>query len=202
MRNGQGPSRRPVACAGRVADSLARHPGHHCTPIVSAMVVSRHIENATIEHLTAIDGVGLEIAESVVNCSAAAPRTWWTSYARRHCVWQPPARPTSVPRPVPSPQTLAGKTVVVTGSLRAIRVIPPEKRRLSSARQGAGSVSKKTDYVVIGANHALQGRHAEELDIPMSETHPPIPSHRHHLNGSPLDASNNSSGGPVYRCNT
>ena len=83
------------------------------------------IENATIEDLTAIDGVGPEIAESVVNWFAATrePGDWRGATLR---AWQAAGVGVDEAETSSLPQTLAGKTVV------AIRVIPP-KRRLSSA---------------------------------------------------------------------
>lgn len=74
------------------------------------------IENATIEDLTAIDGVGPEIAESVVNWFAATrePGDWRGATLR---AWQAAGVGVDEAETSSLPQTLAGKTVVVTGSL-------------------------------------------------------------------------------------
>lgn len=50
------------------------------------------------------------------------------------------------------PQTLAGKTVVVTGSLEGYSRDSAKEAIIERGGKAAGSVSKKTDYVVIGAN--------------------------------------------------
>jgi len=69
------------------------------------------------------------------------------------------------------PQTLAGKTVVVTGSLEGYSRDSAKEAIIERGGKAAGSVSKKTDYVVIGANAGSKAAKAEELGIPMlSET--------------------------------
>ena len=110
------------------------------------------IENATIEDLTAIDGVGPEIAESVVNWFAATrePGDWRGATLR---AWQA-ARGVDEAETSSLPQTLAGKTVVVTGSLEGYSRDSAKEAIIERGGKAAGSVSKKTDYVVIGANAA------------------------------------------------
>ena len=69
------------------------------------------------------------------------------------------------------PQTLAGKTVVVTGSLEGYSRDSAKEAIIERGGKAAGSVSKKPDYVVIGANAGSKAAKAEELGIPMlSET--------------------------------
>lgn len=81
------------------------------------------------------------------------------------------------------PQTLAGKTVVVTGSLEGYSRDSAKEAIIERGGKAAGSVSKKTDYVVIGANAGLQGRQGRGTRHPHAERNPirPAPSHRHHL---------------------
>ena len=99
--------------------------------IASAMGSLAAIENATIEDLTAIDGVGPEIAESVVNWFAATrePGDWRGATLR---AWQAPAWASTRPRPVRCRRRWPAKPWWSPVHWRAIRVIPP-KRRLSSA---------------------------------------------------------------------
>ena len=69
------------------------------------------------------------------------------------------------------PQTLAGKTVVVTGSLEGFSRDSAKEAIIERGGKAAGSVSKKTDWVVVGENAGSKAAKAEELGIPMlSET--------------------------------
>ncbi len=49
-------------------------------------------------------------------------------------------------------RTLEGMTVVVTGSLEGFSRDEAKEAILARGGKAAGSVSKKTDYVVVGAN--------------------------------------------------
>ena len=134
--------------------------------IASAMGSLAAIENATIEDLTAIDGVGPEIAESVVNWFAATrePGDWRGATLR---AWQAAGVGVDEAETSSLPQTLAGKTVVVTGSLEGYSRDSAKEAIIERGGKAAGSVSKKTDYVVIGANAGSKAIKAEELGIPM-----------------------------------
>lgn len=150
--------------------------------IASAMGSLAAIENATIEDLTAIDGVGPEIAESVVNWFAATREPGdWRGATLRAC--QAAGVASTRPRPVRCRRRWPAKPWWSPVHWRAIRVIPPKRRLSSAGGKAAGSVSKKTDYVVIGANAGLQGRQGRGTRHPHAERNPirPAPSHRHHL---------------------
>ena len=62
------------------------------------------------------------------------------------------------------PQTLAAKTFVITGTLSMER---SEAEKMIKARGGkpGSSVSKKTDYLVVGANPGSKFQKAQELGI-------------------------------------
>ncbi|MFC2373781.1 MAG: BRCT domain-containing protein, partial [Parascardovia denticolens] len=64
-------------------------------------------------------------------------------------------------------QTLAGKTVVVTGTLEDFSRESAKEAIESRGGKAAGSVSKKTSYVVVGANAGSKASKAEALGIPM-----------------------------------
>jgi len=57
--------------------------------------------------------------------------------------------------------------VVVTGSLEGYSRDSAKEAIIERGGKAAGSVSKKTDYVVIGANAGSKATKAEELGIPM-----------------------------------
>lgn len=124
------------------------------------------LEHATAEELSAIDGIGPEIAQSVVTWFAEArePGNWRGAVLdawKRAGVGVGEAETSSLP------QTLAGKTVVVTGSLEGYSRDSAKEAIIERGGKAAGSVSKKTDYVVVGANAGSKAAKAEELGIPM-----------------------------------
>lgn len=123
------------------------------------------IADASKEELSAIDGIGDEIAESVVGWFAAAkdPDDWRGRILK---AWAEAGVRAEVERNT-LPQTLAGKTVVVTGSLEGFSRDSAKEAIVERGGKAAGSVSRKTDYVVVGANAGSKAAKAEELGIPM-----------------------------------
>jgi DNA ligase (NAD+) len=63
------------------------------------------------------------------------------------------------------PRTLAGLTLVVTGSLQNYSRDEVKEAIVSRGGKAAGSVSKKTDYVVVGENAGTKAEKAEKLDV-------------------------------------
>jgi DNA ligase (NAD+) len=67
--------------------------------------------------------------------------------------------------PTAAGSPIAGKTVVFTGSLERMTRNEAKARAESLGAKVAGSVSKKTDYVVVGADAGSKARKAEELGV-------------------------------------
>ena len=65
------------------------------------------------------------------------------------------------------PKTLAGLTVVVTGSLQDYSRDGAKEAILARGGKAAGSVSKKTDFVVVGENAGSKADKAEQLGVPV-----------------------------------
>jgi DNA ligase (NAD+) len=70
---------------------------------------------------------------------------------------------------LPDPESLPlnGKTVVLTGTLRSLSRSDAKKRLQTLGAKVAGSVSKKTDLVVVGADAGSKALKAQELGIEM-----------------------------------
>ena len=62
---------------------------------------------------------------------------------------------------------IAGKTVVFTGSLEQMTRDQAKDQAEALGAKVAGSVSKKTDYVVVGADAGSKAKKAEELGVAM-----------------------------------
>ena len=79
-----------------------------------------------------------------------------------------PERPVVVRREAGAPAgPLDGKTVVVTGTLEGFTRQDAEEAVRAAGAKVAGSVSKKTDYVVVGENAGSKLAKAQELGVPI-----------------------------------
>ena len=123
------------------------------------------IEQASVEDLTEIDGIGEEIASSVVDWFAKSrePGDW---RGRILTAWKA-AGVGQIEHENTDPQTLAGMTVVVTGSLEDFSRDSAKEAIVSHGGKASGSVSKKTTYVVVGENPGSKAMKAEELGLPI-----------------------------------
>ena len=120
------------------------------------------IRAATEEQLAAAEGVGPTIAEAVIEWFDVplAPRD-------RRQVGGAPASRWRTSATSRSPRTLEGLTVVVTGSLVDFSRDSAKEAILARGGKAAGSVSKKTDYVVVGDNAGSKADKAEQLGVPI-----------------------------------
>jgi len=119
------------------------------------------IMSASTEQLAAVEGVGPTIAEAVkewfsVDWHRAIIEKWRAAGVR-----MADERDTSVPR------TLEGLTVVVTGSLTGFSRDDAKEAIVARGGKAAGSVSKKTDYVVAGDSPGSKYDKAVELGVPI-----------------------------------
>ena len=119
------------------------------------------IRAATEEQLAAAEGVGPTIAEAVIEWFAEDWHVEIVDRWARAGVSMADERDESVPR------TLEGLTVVVTGSLVDFSRDSAKEAILSRGGKAAGSVSKKTDYVVVGDNAGSKADKAEQLGVPI-----------------------------------
>ncbi len=65
------------------------------------------------------------------------------------------------------PQTLQGLTLVVTGSLENFTRDGVSEAITQRGGKAASSVSKKTDFVVVGDSPGSKAAKAEELNVPI-----------------------------------
>ena len=66
-----------------------------------------------------------------------------------------------------TPRTLEGLTVVVTGSLVDFSRDGAKEAIIARGGKASASVSKKTDYVVVGDNPGSKADKAEQLGVPI-----------------------------------
>ncbi len=121
------------------------------------------IRAADTEALAATDGVGPIIAEAVTEWFEVGWHCEIVERWARDGVRMADERDASVER------TLEGKTVVVTGSLEGFSRDESKEAIVGRGGKAAGSVSKKTDFVVVGANAGTKAAKAEELGVPVMD---------------------------------
>ncbi|MDT7695439.1 MAG: ligase [Pseudonocardiales bacterium] len=114
-----------------------------------------------VEALAAVDGVGPTIA--------AAVRDWFTVDWHREVVakWRAAGVRLAEERDESVPRTLEGLSIVVTGSLERYSRDEAKEAITSRGGRAAGSVSKKTAFVVVGEAPGTKHEKALELGVPV-----------------------------------
>ncbi len=120
------------------------------------------IRSATAEELAAVEGVGPVIAESVREWFDGEGSDWHRRIVER---WAEDGVRMEDERDATVEQTLAGVTVVVTGSLDGFSRDEAKEAILARGGKASGSVSSKTDYVVVGANAGSKETKARDLGL-------------------------------------
>jgi DNA ligase (NAD+) len=118
------------------------------------------IARATADDLTAIEEIGPKIAGSVVAWFADPANLALVARLRDAGVRLSEERPAE-----DAPRPLAGKTFVLTGTLAAMTRSEATARIEQLGGKVAGSVSKKTDYVVAGEEAGSKLTKARELGV-------------------------------------
>ncbi|MEU6757311.1 NAD-dependent DNA ligase LigA [Streptomyces sp. NPDC046685] len=162
LKNIEAAKSRPLA---RIINGLSiRHVGP-----VAAQALAREfrsidaIRNATLEELTATEGVGAIIAASLKEWFA---EPWHEEILRK---WREAGvrmeEEGSAEQEGPRP--LEGLTVVVTGTLQSHTRDGAKEALQSRGAKVTGSVSKKTSFVVVGDNPGSKYDKAVQLKLPV-----------------------------------
>ena len=119
------------------------------------------IESADVERLAAVEGVGPTIAESV--------KEWFTVDWHREVLdkWRAAGVRMAEERVTAGPRPLEGVTVVVTGSLDTYSRDQATEEITTRGGKVTGSVSKKTDFVVVGESPGAKYDRARALKVPV-----------------------------------
>lgn len=139
-----------------------RHVGPTAARALAARFTSiDSLIDASVADLADTDGVGQIIAESF---KAWFEVDWHCDIVRK---WREAGVNMQGSAGESAPQTLEGLTVVATGSLEGFTRDEVKEAILAHGGKAAGSVSKKTHYVVVGDNAGLKAAKAEELGVPI-----------------------------------
>lgn len=119
------------------------------------------IREAGKGRLSAVDGVGATIADSIIS--------WFDVDWHREIVdaWADAGVRMADERDESIPQTLEGLTIVATGSFEGFTRDSIKDAIISRGGKASSSVSKRTNYVVAGSNAGSKLAEAEALGVPV-----------------------------------
>ena len=119
------------------------------------------IAAASAQELANIDGVGETIAQSITDWFEV---NWHKSIVSK---WEKAGVVMVAQAAAQLPQTLAGLTFVVTGGLQSFTRDSIAETIVAHGGKSASSVSKKTDYVLVGSDPGSKLAKAAELGVPV-----------------------------------
>jgi DNA ligase (NAD+) len=124
-------------------------------------VTLERIEQASEEELANTDGVGPTIATAV--------REWFAVEWHREIVrkWREAGVRMADERDESIPRTLEGMSIVVTGTLQQYSRDEAKESIMARGGRAAGSVSKKTAFVVVGDSPGSKYDKAMQLKVPV-----------------------------------
>lgn len=119
------------------------------------------IREAGKGRLSAVDGVGATIADSIIS--------WFDVDWHREIVdaWADAGVRMADERDESIPQTLEGLTIVATGSFEGFTRDSIKEAIIGRGGKASSSVSKRTNYVVAGSNAGSKLAKAEALGVPV-----------------------------------
>jgi DNA ligase (NAD+) len=119
------------------------------------------ISKASPEELANIDGLGDTIAQSITDWFDV---DWHKSIVKK---WESAGVVMVAQAAAQLPQTLAGLTFVVTGGLESFTRDGIAETIVAHGGKASSSVSKKTDYVLVGNDPGSKLAKAQELGVPV-----------------------------------
>jgi DNA ligase (NAD+) len=118
------------------------------------------LESASAEELSAVEGIGPQIAESVAFFFHEPRNRAVVERLRKHGLLMSAPKRERAPAGV-----LAGKTLVLTGTLPNLTREEATELIVNAGGKVSSSVSKKTDYVVAGEEAGSKLSKAESLGL-------------------------------------
>lgn len=116
-----------------------------------------HVKAASLQQLIAIDGVGSVVAASVA--------TWFKNKENQKALSELVTHVKVVPTKRRALGKLSGKSFVITGTLDTMSREEAEAKVRALGGATPSSVSKKTSYVVVGANPGSKADAARKLGV-------------------------------------
>ncbi len=117
------------------------------------------------DDLTAVPGIGAVVAEAIARFFADEHTAGTLRHLIEAGVLAEAPEPGTAPEPADGP--LAGKTLVVTGTLPSMTREDAEAAIRAAGGHPAGSISKKTDYLIAGEKAGSKLAKAASLGVPV-----------------------------------
>jgi DNA ligase (NAD+) len=141
-----------------------RHVGKETATILARLFGSTdRLSTATVDELSAVEGIGPRIAESIVEFFGAEENQRLLACLRERGVRLEAAE--SEQAPPQASQTLAGQSFVLTGTLPTLTREQAEGLIRSHGGKVSSSVSKKTSYLLLGEDPGSKFAKAQQLGV-------------------------------------
>ena len=124
-----------------------------------AMVTAGDRESDAYTELTDIDGIGASMADDLIEFFAQEYNLEVLADLAGELDIQ------AFETPDETDSAVTGKTIVFTGTLQSVTRGEAKAKAESLGAKVAGSVSKKTDYVVVGADAGSKAKKAQDLGV-------------------------------------
>jgi DNA ligase (NAD+) len=162
LKNIEGSKTRPFA---RVINALGiRHVGTTMADLLAENYPSMSsLRNASVSELAAIEGVGPVLAETIVEFFQEPQVNQLIDELKQLGVRMEDDLEKIASEALP--QTLAGKTFVITGTLETLERSEAEKAVKLRGGKATSSVSKNTSYLVVGASPGSKVAKAQQLNV-------------------------------------
>ena len=152
-----------IDLAGWIAD---RWPPEGMDPGDWTALVARSLPTVTAEEFQEVPGIGAVVAASIAGYFGdPASAAVLADLVDAGVGAEPPARRVASGSGTAGP--LAGKTVVVTGTLSGFDRAGAEEAIRAAGGRASGSVSKSTSYILAGENAGSKLARATELGVPV-----------------------------------
>jgi DNA ligase (NAD+) len=124
-----------------------------------AMLEAQDADSTAYHELDSIEGIGPSVAADILGFFAEEHNLEILADLERELTIE------DMPAPAAGGSPIAGKTVVFTGTLETMSRSEAKSTAESLGAKVAGSVSKKTDIVVVGADAGSKAKKAAELGV-------------------------------------
>lgn len=164
IKNIEGSKTRPFA---RVINALGiRHVGTTMADLLAENYPSmKSLRNASVSDLAAIEGVGPVVAETIFQFFQEPQVNQLIDELSQLGVRMEDDVEELAREALP--QTLLGKTFVITGTLETLERSEAEKAVKARGGKATSSVSKNTSYLVVGASPGSKVAKAQQLNVPI-----------------------------------